>query len=174
MSSLDERRRAGKRARRRGANGELEVRDLLRAHGWTDSHRQFQSGGQGGGDLADAIPDVHVEVKFTEKLRLREAFRQAKASARPTDTVVVAHRASNQPWLASLRLTDWMPLAPAPTVVVVIGVRESLRAQMLMLLKRSERPAVVHQLDTACVTVLLVDLLVLLARAEADEAVFRR
>lgn len=102
--------RRGKTARAKGARGELEIRDILRRHGFADAHRNFMSGAQGGGDLADAIPDCHLEVKRVENCLLPAWWRQAKRGARPTDLVVIAHRASMQPWMATMRLTHALEL----------------------------------------------------------------
>jgi hypothetical protein len=160
--SID-RSRAGKRARRRGNRGENEVRDLIRHAGWTGAHRNFMSGGAGGGDLADAIPDVHLEVKFVERLDLPGAWRQACAGARPTDTPVVASRANFQPWIGSLRLTDLMGLPVLAWAPMVIGPRAGVRAEFLALKRTSEHPLLVHQVNAdALATVLFTDLLVLL------------
>lgn len=155
--------RRGKAAKRKGAAGELEVRDLLREHGFERAHRNFMSGGAGGGDLSDAIPDTHLEVKRTESLQLATAWRQACAGARPTDLVLIVHRGSNQPWQATgllselYRLLGWMPLAP-----VVIGSRSPrpvfLAEHRLTLSTR--RPCVVHQTaGEAMMTVLFEDFL---------------
>lgn len=98
--------RRGKAARRKGAAGELEIRDVLRKYGFVHAHRNFMSGGAGGADLADAIPDCHLEVKRCERVELPSWWRQARRGSRPTDLVVVAHRGSMQPWMATLPLTD--------------------------------------------------------------------
>lgn len=155
--------RQGKRSRRRGGQGELQVRDLLRKYGWVTAHRQWLSGGAGGGDLADAIPDFHLEVKYVEALHLSAAFSQALSAARPTDTVVVGHRCNFQPWLASLRLTELWGLPDPGWEPLVIGSR-GLRAEFAAALRNCERPLLVHQCGSeALCTVLLEDLLAVLA-----------
>lgn len=111
--------RAGKAARRKGANFELEVRDVLREYGYDRAHRNWLSGGAGGGDLADAIPDVHLECKRTEQTPWASWWKQANSDARPTDLVLVVHRGSSQPIQATGRLTDLhllmqhLPMLPA-------------------------------------------------------------
>lgn len=167
--------RAGKAARRKGAEFELEVRDMLRAHGYNRAHRNFQSGGQGGADLADAIPDVHLECKRTETLQLASAWRQACAGARPTDLVLIVHRGSNQPAQATGLLTELyrdgllcLPFAPKS-----IGPK-SPRPEFLAenrLTTTTRRPMVVHQcVGVAMVTVLFADLLEAWTAAEAELA----
>lgn len=166
--TLTDQQRAGRRSKRRGQNGELEVRDLVRAHGWGDATRTFMSGGQGGGDVG-GIPDVHLEVKFVERLDLPGAWRQANASARPTDLIVIVHRCNFQPWIATLRLTDLMS-HPHPGLgwqPMVIGPRASLRAEFHNLARTNPHPLVVHQVAAeAMASVLFEDLLKLLQKGK--------
>lgn len=93
--------RAAKRSKRRGARGELEVVKLLRAYGWPAT-RNLEQSRDGGGDILGA--PLHVEVKFTEKLALRAAWKQACAAATDGRPMCVAHRCSNEPWLATVTL----------------------------------------------------------------------
>lgn len=94
--------RAAKRSKRRGARGELEVVHLLHAHGFTDVARNLEQSRDGGGDILNG--PLHVEVKFTEKLALRAAWKQACAAATDGRPMCVAHRCSNEPWLATVTL----------------------------------------------------------------------
>ena len=155
--------RRGRAAKRKGDSFELEVRDVLRAHGYTGAHRNFQSGGQGGGDLADAIPDVHIEAKRHERVALPQWWRQACADARPTDSVWVVHRGNQQPLMVTLLLTDLVPLNPSQLAPRVVGAAVSVRSEFMQAFKArssSSRPAVVHPVaGFAMVTVLLEDLL---------------
>jgi hypothetical protein len=153
--------RAGKAARRKGASFELEVRDVLREFGYLRTHRQFQSGGQGGGDLADSIPDTHLECKRTENLQLGAAYRQACAAARPSDTVLIVHRGSGQPIQATGLLVDLHSLMQhLPMHPVVIGTR-SPRPVFIAehrLTTVSRRPMVISSLlGKAMCTVLFAD-----------------
>ena len=102
---------SGRMSRNKGARGELEVIDLLHAHGWTHSHRNFDSGSAGGGDIARGPAGVALEVKRTERFALREAWAQAveDADARG-DLPVVAHRWNGGPWLAVLLLEELLAL----------------------------------------------------------------
>jgi hypothetical protein len=164
--------RAGKRARARGAAGELEVRDLLHEYGYARAHRNFMSGGAGGGDMADAIPDVHLEVKFVQTLQLATAWRQACAGARPTDMVLVVHRNNNAPWAATGLLTDLHSLIQhLPMAPVVIGAR-SPRTVFLAehkLTLSTRRPMVVHQTaGEAMATVLFRDWLSVWAPVDVE------
>lgn len=166
MQIVIDHQRAGKRAKRRGERGENEVRDLIRDAGWITTHRNFQSGGQGGGDLADAIPDWHIEVKFTERLALSAAWRQARTGARATDAIVIVHRCNFQPWLATLTLNEWIGLRPESAAWLSIGSGPSLRAEWAAWQRNNPtRPAIVHPLlGDAVVTVLATDWLDTLSR----------
>ena len=68
------------------------------------------SGGRGGGDVIEGPPDVHIEVKWRERLNVHEAMAQAEVAARPTDIPVIAHRRSRSGWLATLPLDDVLSL----------------------------------------------------------------
>jgi Holliday junction resolvase len=97
--------------RRKGAAGELEVVDLLHAHGWTAAHRNFDSGSAGGGDVARGPEGAVLEVKrHRGRLDLPAAIAQAEAAAGDPDLPIVAHRRDGQPWRATLPLEDLLEL----------------------------------------------------------------
>jgi len=99
------------RSRRKGANAELEVIDLLRAAGWTHAHRNFGSGSAGGGDIARGPQGCALEVKRTEAFRLRDAWRQVNEDAIPRgDMPVVLHRWNGGPWLAIVEADELLEL----------------------------------------------------------------
>ena len=87
--------------RRKGADGEREFRDLLRAHGF-DAERD----GSRHGDLRGAVVrNLHIEVKRAERLRIPDWLRQCEADAGGR-TPVLAFRCSRQPWRVVLP-ADW-------------------------------------------------------------------
>lgn len=96
--------------RAKGNRGELAVRDMLRATGWHSATRNWQSGGQGGGDLIHGPADVHVEVKWCERCDLPDWLRQAEREARPTDIPLVALRDNRHQWHAVLPFDEWAAL----------------------------------------------------------------
>lgn len=98
------------RERRKGAAGELEVIELLKASGWSVARRNFASGASGGGDVAGGPGGVHVEIKRQERLNVHKAMAQAIAAAHPTEVPIVAHRRSRGDWLATLPLVDLLEL----------------------------------------------------------------
>ncbi len=94
------------RSRRKGARGELEVLELLRADGWARAHRNFGSGSAG----ADGPAGLVLEVKrHADRLNL-PAIRQAEAACGPGDLPVVAHRRDGEPWRATLPLDELLDL----------------------------------------------------------------
>lgn len=158
--------RAGKAAKKKGASGELEVRDLLRQYGYTDARRNFASGGQGGADLVEAIPDVALEVKRTEVASFGNWWRQANRAAKPTDLVLIVHRGSLQPWQATGQLTDLHCLMQHLPVYPIIA-KTSPRAVFLSehrLTSTTRRPMVLHnQTGVTLATVLFEDFLTIWA-----------
>jgi Holliday junction resolvase len=87
-------------SRQKGKRGELEFAQVLRDHGLDARRGQQFSGGAESPDVVSGLKDVHFEVKRVEAgnpyLWMEQAQRDAKAGSIP----VVAHRKSNQEWLA--------------------------------------------------------------------------
>ena len=99
--------------RRKGAAGELEVLELVRAR-WPRATRGFASGATGGGDIAHGPEGVILEVKRVEKFRLRDAWKQASEAAEPNGLLpIVATRWSRGEWLAVLPLDELLALLHA-------------------------------------------------------------
>jgi len=96
--------------RSKGAAGELEVVELLKPY-WPSATRNFASGAAGNGDVAHGPQGVCFEIKRTERLRLRDAWRQAEQAAlAPGLLPVVAHRWNRGPWLAITELDELLTL----------------------------------------------------------------
>jgi hypothetical protein len=105
----------GLASRQKGARGELEVLEIIRAR-WPRATRNFASGAQGNLDIAHGPRNVVIDVKRTERLRLRDAWRQAEQAADEAGCIpVVATRWSATPkqsavWLAILELEELLAL----------------------------------------------------------------
>lgn len=98
-------------SRRKGAAGELEVIEVLRAHGWPLAHRNFDSGSAGGGDIARGPAGVHLECKRTERAEIWQWIAQAlRDTQATTDIPVVAFRRSHAGWWACLPLDELLSL----------------------------------------------------------------
>ena len=104
----------GKLSRDKGKRGERAWRDELRNAGFT-AHRGQQF--SGGGDSPDVICEemaslFHCEVKFVERLNIRQAMDQAEADASLSAQIpYVAHKTSRQPWLVTVRAQDFLDMA---------------------------------------------------------------
>ncbi len=101
----------GRKSRDKGAAGERELaREFSRLLG-VEARRGCQArGGPGAPDVVADIPDVHIECKRTERLRLYEALEQAIGDAGQKVPLVV-HRQNRKPWVVVLRLEDLPKLA---------------------------------------------------------------
>ena len=107
-------------SKRKGARGERSFRDLLRAAGFAARRSQQYSGaGPDSGDIqCESLARLHFEVKFTERLNLREAFGQARRDAR-TKIPVLAHRSNRSEWLVTLRGEDFLEIINRSDLVKV-------------------------------------------------------
>jgi Holliday junction resolvase len=92
----------GAMSRRKGQRGELEVAELLRAHGFQAERGRQYSGSPDSPDVRHDIPGIFLEVKRTERFNLYAALEQAKQDRRPGDIPVVMHRQNGRGWVAVL------------------------------------------------------------------------
>jgi hypothetical protein len=107
----------GRGVRNKGARGELEVLELVRFW-WPRATRNFASGAAGNSDIAHGPADVVIESKRTERLRLRESWRQVEHDAKVAGAgilPVLATRWSGTrhepaPWLAITELDELLAL----------------------------------------------------------------
>ena len=93
----------------KGSAGERELCAYLTAAGLPASRNdQRYTGGMGNPDVAaEGLEDYHIEVKRVERLNIGEAMRQAEHDA-DGKIPLVMHRRSRQPWLVTLRMSDWL------------------------------------------------------------------
>lgn len=100
----------GKMQRDKGKQGEREVAQILREHGFTDAKRGVQY--HGGPDSPDVtgIPGIHIEVKRTETLRLWDAVEQSHQDAGEGEIPVVVHRPSRKQWIAIIDFEDFLDI----------------------------------------------------------------
>lgn len=98
-------------SRRKGAEGERQVCRILHAHGWPHAERTSNGRDQTGrGDIARGPEGVHLEVKLRQRLNVSEAWDQVKRDAHTLDIPVLVHRPSRHEWMATMPLTDLLPL----------------------------------------------------------------
>lgn len=99
-----------KNSRAKGAVGERELAEVLRAAGWPGARRGQQRSGLDQADVIGGPENVHLECKRVETLRLWPAIEQAARDA-PAGTVpVVVHRRSRSGWVAILDLRALLSL----------------------------------------------------------------
>ena len=103
---------SGKSSQRKGAQGERELAKLLEEEGYP-----MVRGGACFGTVPDLVglPGIHVEVKRVERLNVSEAMRQAERDAERflDGAPAVFHRRNREPWLVTMRLSDWLALYKA-------------------------------------------------------------
>lgn len=95
---------------RKGADGEREIANLLRAEGY-----EIDRGGTTSfGTVPDlsGLPGIHIEVKRREKLNILEAMQQAidDAAKFKDGAPALFHRRNRAPWLVTMLFTDWIRL----------------------------------------------------------------
>lgn len=96
-------------SKRKGSTGERELCAFLAAQGFP-AHRNDQTfkGGRGLPDVAaEGLERFHIECKRCEHLNLGAAFEQAQRDAVGKIPVVI-HRRNRQPWLITLKLSDFL------------------------------------------------------------------
>lgn len=102
-----------RRSRDKGARGELEVRDLVRAAGWPNASRNFASGAQGLGDIAHGPALTVIESKLTNHFELRAFWAQVTRDAHGAGVgylPVLAHRWDGGTWLGITELPELLAL----------------------------------------------------------------
>lgn len=100
--ALERRKPLRAQPRSKGNRAEREIIDMCHEHGWTSAYRNFQSGGQGGGDILRGPRDVHLEVKHRERCAIWEWIAQAEGERRPTDMAAVIFRRNRSQWYAAI------------------------------------------------------------------------
>lgn len=101
---------SGKSSQQKGRRAELELCRVLQGYGFPVSPGLAVSFG----DTPDLVGlrGVHIECKRTERLNLRAAMEQAERDAAffQDGAPAVFHRQNRQPWLVTMRLSDWLEL----------------------------------------------------------------
>lgn len=102
-------------SRRKGAEGERELANILKTYGF-DARRGQQY--RGGGDSPDVVglPGVHIECKRVEKLNIENAMKQSRRDAKDTNEIpVVMHRRNFEGWKVTMDLDEFMNMYLAAT-----------------------------------------------------------
>lgn len=95
----------GRRERERGKRGELEVRNVLRDHGFTVRATQRNLGGDQGDMLALGKGRVfHVETKLRETLNIWASLTQTINECPADATPLLTFRRNGTQWFAAMPL----------------------------------------------------------------------
>lgn len=94
---------------RKGKEGERELANLLKAHGYDCRRGQQFCGSNGDADVV-GLPGIHIECKRVEKLNIYEAVEQSINDAREGEMPTVMHRKNHKDWLVTMTMEDWMKL----------------------------------------------------------------
>lgn len=101
-------------SKKKGSRGELELANYLKEKGFLSARRTAQFCGKSG-EAADIVCDelskCHIECKRCESLSLYKAMNQAETDCLDRSKFpLVAHRRSNEKWLAVLSLDHFLEI----------------------------------------------------------------
>jgi hypothetical protein len=98
-------------SRAKGCRGERELRDVLRAAGFTNARRgqQFSGSPESPDVICEELPTIHWECKRVEAGNPYKWMEQAQRDA-GVKIPVVAHKRNGQEWLGILSLSDLIRL----------------------------------------------------------------
>jgi Holliday junction resolvase len=103
----------GATSRRKGREGENELRKLWAGAGWDCVAAQRNLGGGQGDVRARKYPlSFHIECKRSERLSVPEWIRQAESEAASGDVPIVCYRQNKGGWYAIVRLDDLLGMLP--------------------------------------------------------------
>ena len=89
-------------SRQKGARGERMWRDELREAGFTARRGQQFAGGTDSPDvICEELKNLHMEVKFVDKLNLEKACEQAERDA-GLKAWIVAHKRNGKHWKVTM------------------------------------------------------------------------
>ena len=101
-------------SKQKGSRGERLFSKLCRDEGFDNVHRTAQYRGNTGdaGDC-EGLPNIHIEVKYTEHLQLSKAMAQSIRDSTANGKghlPIVAHKKNREEWLITMRAEDWFKL----------------------------------------------------------------
>lgn len=101
----------GRRSRQKGAEGEIEVRNLFRKYGFEARRGQQHRGGADSPDVIHNIEWLHVESKRVNAgLNLRATVDKAQQEAPFGAVSAVFHRKDRQNWLVTVDAEVFMQI----------------------------------------------------------------
>ncbi len=99
----------GHRSQRKGRAGELELVSVLKGYGY-ENVQPGEAVSYGVVPDIVGLPGVHIECKRCEQLRITDWMEQAERDAQRfhDGLPVIFHRRNRQPWLVTMKLSDFM------------------------------------------------------------------
>ena len=94
-------------SRQKGARGERELANLLKAYGYEARRSQQFCGANGDADVV-GLDGYHIECKRVEQLNIYKAMEQSERDAREGEIPIVCHRKDRKGWLVTIRFDDFM------------------------------------------------------------------
>lgn len=96
-------------SRAKGKRGEIQLSKELRLLGYDTRRGQQYCGANGDADVV-GIPGIHIECKYTERLKLYDAYAQSVHDAKGGEVPVVMHRKNHCQWLVTMNLVDFIDM----------------------------------------------------------------
>lgn len=96
-------------SRRKGAEFERKLANLLKEYGYSARRGQQFCGANGDADVV-GLEHIHIEAKAVEKLNLYDAMEQSKNDARPDEIPVVIHKKNRKNILVTMEFDEFMKM----------------------------------------------------------------
>lgn len=97
-------------SKQKGARSERELAHKLNDYGYECRRTAQYCGNTGDASDVVGLPNIHIECKHQEKMRLYDWIAQAKHDAKDDLLPTVFHRKNNAEWLVTMTLDDWIKL----------------------------------------------------------------
>lgn len=96
-------------SRRKGANFERQLANLLKEFGFDTRRGQQYCGANGDADVV-GIDGLHIEAKNVEALNIFKAMEQSRRDAKENEVPVVIHKKNRTPILVTMDLENFINL----------------------------------------------------------------
>lgn len=96
-------------SRRKGAEFERKLANLLKEYGYSARRGQQFCGANGDADVV-GLEHIHIEAKAVEKLNIYDAVEQSKNDAREDEIPVVIHKKNRKNILVTMEFDEFMKM----------------------------------------------------------------
>ena len=101
---------SGRKSKERGKRGEREVAKMTEEITGLPCRRGVQYKGSPDSPDVVGLPGYHIEVKFVERLNLRQSIEQSEHDAGEDEIPVVVHRRTFDKWRITMPYEDFCKL----------------------------------------------------------------